>query len=120
MTPVSLMPPVDCCPSYEGQKAESKAFDIGETRAQQAELQAAGDPSATPAPGAPPPAEAVAKTVSDDLSKKPVASAVQTLLAPDLAVQASLARPAVEAGNSDAETLRLRAAEAYQAFQNGL
>lgn len=115
MTPVSLMPPVDYCPSCEGRKAESKAFDIGETRAQQAELQAAGDPVATPAPGAPPPVEAVAEATGDDRSK-PVASAVQTLLAPDLAVQASLARPAIEAGNGEAEALRLRGAEAYRAL----
>lgn len=114
MTPVSLMPPVDYCPSCEGRKAESKAFDIGATRAQQAELQAADDPTTTPAPGAPPPVESAAETAGNDRSK-PVASAVQTLLAPDLAVQASLARPAIDAGGGEAEALRLRAAEAYQA-----
>ncbi|MGI9485589.1 MAG: hypothetical protein ACR2RF_06860 [Geminicoccaceae bacterium] len=115
MTPVSLMPPVDYCPSCEGRKAESKAFDIGETRAQQAELQAADDPTATSAPGAPPPVDSAAEAVGDDRSR-PVASAVQTLLAPDLAVHASLARPAIEAGSGEAEALRLRATEAYQAL----
>ncbi len=113
MTPVSLMPPVDYCPSCEGRKAESKAFDIGETRAQQAELQAAGDPLTTPTPGAPPPVEPAAEALGGDRSK-PAAGAVQTLLAPDLAVQASLARPAIEASGSEAEALRLRAAEAYR------
>ncbi len=58
--------------------------------------------------------ESAAETAGNDRSK-PVASAVQTLLAPDLAVQASLARPAIDAGGGEAEALRLRAAEAYQA-----
>lgn len=114
MTPVSLMPPVDYCPSCEGRKAESKAFDIGDARAQQAELQASGDPVATPVPGAPPPAEAAAEAAGDDRSK-PVATAVQPLLASDLALQASFARPFNEAGSGEAEALRLRAAEAYRA-----
>ncbi|MGI9500984.1 MAG: hypothetical protein ACR2P3_13175, partial [Geminicoccaceae bacterium] len=62
-------------------------------------------------PGAPPPAETAA--VGDD-RPKPVASTVQTLLAPDLAVQASLARPAIDPIGGEAEALRLRTAQAYR------
>ena len=39
---------------------------------------------------------------------------VAALLAPDLAVQASLARPGIEAGAGDAASLQLRGARAYQ------
>ena len=124
MTPVSLMPPVDYCPSCEGKKAESKAAQIGESRARQAELQSATDPLAAPSPGSLPPLEAGAPIAGGD-EPKPVSSAVQSLLAPDLAVQASLAGSSVQAsniqvggdgaGSSEAEALRLRAAAAYQA-----
>lgn len=113
MTPVSMMPPVDYCPSCEGRKDESKARDIGEARARQAELRSEADPTATPAAGAEPPT--VEAPAGAGERPKTVATAVQPLLAPDLAVQASFARPFNEAGNGETEALRLRAAEAYRA-----
>ena len=122
MTPVSLMPPVDYCPSCEGRKDEAKAIQIGEARARQEELRSAdgafsaAGSEATPAPGALP-AEGPSQATTGDAAK-PVATVVQTLLAPDLAVQAALARPAIDAASTEAgagqnEALRLRAAQAY-------
>ncbi|MGI9416940.1 MAG: hypothetical protein ACR2RA_03770 [Geminicoccaceae bacterium] len=120
MTPVSLMPPVDYCPSCEGRKAEGKAFELGEARAKQAELQSAAGPAAGPSPGAPSAIEAAGRSVANEVAQ-PVPGAVQPLLAPDLAVQASLARPAIDAansgvGNGEAAALRLRSTQAYQAL----
>lgn len=123
MTPISLMPPVDYCPSCEGRKAESQAVQVGEARARRAEFQAATETEAASAAGAVP-AEASFGAAETDRAK-PVATAVQSLLAPDLAVQAALARPSIDAsggaghghghGDAGAEALRLRAAQTYGA-----
>lgn len=114
MTPISLMPPVDYCPSCEGKKAESQAQDIGAARAQQIELQAA---DAAPSPGALP-AEPT-NPVAAEGAAKPVDGAAQPLLAPDLAVQALLARPETDATGTEDAALRLRSAQAYAGTQNG-
>lgn len=114
MTPVSLMPPVDYCPSCEGRQAESKAFEIGESRAQRTELQSAGEPSADPSPGAPPAVEATARAGGNEAPQSG-SGPVQPLLAPDLAVQALLARPEIGPTGTDEAALRLRGAEAYAA-----
>ena len=123
MTPVSLMPPVDYCPSCEGRNAESKALQIGQARARQAELQSATDPAAAQPPGSQTPLAAEAP-IAGGGGATSVSSAVQSQLAPDLAVQASLAGSSLQAGNGqnggggsglgEAEALRLRAAQAYQ------
>jgi hypothetical protein len=110
MTPVSLMPPVDYCPSCEGQKAERNAIDIARNEVRQADLKA--DKQAAmeaPQPGAAPAQEQTA----------PVGGAVAPLISPDLAVQAMLAKPETGAANTqddsgEAAAVRLRAAEAYR------
>lgn|GEM_PF-3841872 len=107
------MPPVDYCPSCEGKKAESHAQQVGQARAQQIELQSTADAAPTPTPG-PQPAEQTGQTSAGD-SAKPVDSAVQPLLASDLAVQATLARPEVDAASGQDAALRLRGAQAYGA-----
>lgn len=114
MTPISLMPPVDYCPSCEGQKAERAAEQIGDARAEQAEFQNAADPASSAAPGAPTPGGGPAG-VSGESTPRPATGTVPSLLAPDLAVQASLAGSGIEKGDGAADALRLRAAQAYQA-----
>lgn len=106
MTPISLMPPVDYCPSCEGQKAQDHAAQIGEARAKQVELKSDIDAARTP------PADDAGQAIEVDKAK-PVSSAVQPLLSADLVVQASLAQPQIEAGGGSEEALRLRAAQAY-------
>lgn len=119
MTPVSLMPPVDYCPSCEGRKDEQQAFDIGQARARQDEVQAVAEAGASSAAGATSGVgasiDSLASGTGAETGAQPVGGVVQTLLAPDLAVQASLARPGIDAA-SDAITneLRLRGAEAYR------
>jgi hypothetical protein len=105
MTPVSLMPPIDHCPSCEGRKAERLAVEIGEARARQAELRATAE-----APGAVP-ADAGSSAASG--RPEPVTGAVPSLLAPDLAIQATLARPPIDAAGGADAGLRLRSAMAY-------
>jgi len=90
MTPVSMMPPVDYCPSCEGKKAEARAIDIAQDRLQQADLKAEQQTAEhAPSPGEP---SAAAGTT-------PVSGAVTPLVSPDLAVQAMLAKPEIDAGN---------------------
>ncbi|MEM8950046.1 MAG: hypothetical protein AAGA21_04725 [Pseudomonadota bacterium] len=112
MTPISMMPPVDYCPSCEGRKDENKALDIGEARVRQAELQSEIDQTSAAAEGTQ--TSEIASPVAAGEGPATINTAVQPLLAPDLAVQATFARPFNEAGNSETEALRLRAAEAYR------
>jgi len=109
MTPVSLMPPVDYCPSCEGRKAESQAHQVGEARAQQIELQSADAAEAIQASDP----VTSASQAGEAGNSQPVDNAAQPLLAPDLAVQALLSRPAVDAASGDDPAVRLRAAQAY-------
>lgn len=106
------MPPVDYCPSCEGRKAERLAQQVGAARAEQADLQAAAEP-ATPAPGAPSPIDEGAQATAN--GTEPVKGTVQTLLAPDLAVQALLAGSSIGEAGTDEAALRLRGIEAYGA-----
>ena len=114
MTPISLMPPVDYCPSCEGKKAESQAHDIGAARAQQIELQAA---DAAPSPGAVPAETGNPAAVQG--ATKPVEGATPSLLASDLAVQALLARPETDGAGTEDAALRLRGAQAYAGAHSG-
>lgn len=106
MVSISLMPPVDYCPSCEGRKAGDNARQIARTREQQADPTAGA--GATLAPDAPPPIAA------EESISKPVASTTPSLLAPDLAVQASLAKAETTAPNADNPALRLQALQAYR------
>lgn len=109
MVSISLMPPVDYCPSCEGRKADNNARQIARTREQQADPTAgAAGADATLAPGAPPPIAA------EERISKPVASTTPSLLAPDLAVQASLAKTEATAPNTDNPAQRLQALQAYR------
>ncbi len=112
MTPISLMPPLDYCPSCEGRKAEAQALQVGEARAERAASELGLDPGATAAPAAPPALEAGAVAGRND-GAKPVAGAIPPLLAPDLAVQASLAGSGIDQGGG-AEALRLLSTVAYR------
>jgi hypothetical protein len=107
MTAISLMPPVDYCPSCEGRKAEDLAVQIGEARAQQVEQQASLETSAE--------RQSAAVEPSQPDSSAPVSSVSQTLLSPDSAVQAMLAQSSIETGQGEIEAQRLRAAAAYGA-----
>ncbi|MEZ5931534.1 MAG: hypothetical protein R3F54_06210 [Alphaproteobacteria bacterium] len=109
MTPLSLMPPIDYCSSCEGRKAERQAVDIGEARARKAESKAAADAQAPP-PGAMP---AEAGNAATPGQPEPVTGSVPSLLAPDLAVQAALGRPSIDATGGEDAALRLRTARAY-------
>ncbi len=109
MTPVSLMPPIDYCPSCEGRRAENQAIDVAKSRADQAErndLKAPSPDASAPSPGA--------------VETAPAGGAVSPLIAPDLAVLAMQAgsetEPAVAlpAAGDGAAALRLRMAEAYR------
>lgn len=111
MTPISLMPPVDYCPSCEGRKAENLAQQVGAARAEQTDQGAAADPTA-PSVGAPPPIDAGAQTPAGN-EARPINGTVQTLLAPDLAVQALQAQSQIGETGSDEAALRLRGADAY-------
>jgi len=107
MNAVSLMPPVDYCPSCEGRKAEDLAVQIGEGRAQQIEQQATLDTSAD--------RQNTVVQASDPGSTQPVSGASHALLAPDLVVQATLAQSSTSDTEGAAEAQRLRAAAAYGA-----
>ena len=93
-------------------------MQIGKARAQQAELQSTADSAPASAPDAAAPTAAETPIAAGN-DPKAVAGTVQSLLAPDLAVQASLAGSSIETrqgatGGSEAETLRLRAAQVYR------
>jgi hypothetical protein len=104
MTAISLMPPVDYCPSCEGQKAQDQAADIGAARAQQVEQKASLEASIQQTDVAP------TTGASGDAQ---MSSASRPLLAPDLVVQATLAQSSIETSQGEIEAQRLRAAEAY-------
>ncbi len=101
------MPPVDYCPSCEGQKDQDQAADIGAARAQKVEQQASLEASIQRQSDAVPAAESS--------STAQVSSASQALLSPDLVVQATLAQSSIETGQGEIEAQRLRATEAYAA-----
>jgi hypothetical protein len=107
MTAISLMPPVDYCPSCAGRKAQDQAADIGESRARKVEQHASLEASIQRQSDVAPAAEPG--------GTPPVSGASQTLLAPDLVVQATLAQSSIETGRGEIEAQRLRAAEAYSA-----
>lgn len=117
MTPISLMPPVDSCSSCEGRKAELRAQQIGDLRAQKAELKSESTATAlnsAKSPSGAPLTEAAGRS-DEPISLLSVAGATKPLLAPELAVQVALARPETETGAGDAETRRLRGAQSYGA-----
>ena len=109
MTPVSLMPPVDYCPSCEGRKAEANALDIAKASAERADLKAEQQTTEiSPSPGA----------VGPETGTPSVTGVASPLVSPALAVQAMLDAPETNASfpqNGEAAALRLQAAEAYQA-----
>ena len=108
MTAISLLPPVDYCPSCEGRKAQDKAADIGEARAQKVEQQATLEASIQQQRDAVP--------VTEPGGPTPASGASHNLLAPDLVVQVALAQSSIETGQGENEAQRLRAAEAYGGF----
>lgn len=113
MTPISLIPPVDYCPSCEGRRAEAQAEDIGAARARQAELKSEDAAPAVAPPGASP--TDAAGGSGETAARKPVDGAVQPLLAGDLVVQASVAASEIGAAGGEDAALRLRGAQAYGA-----
>ncbi|MGI9451183.1 MAG: hypothetical protein ACR2QH_11185, partial [Geminicoccaceae bacterium] len=103
MIAVSLIPPVDHCASCEGEKAESKALDIALARQAEAHQSQSSDQANQLAPGALPPVADI------EVGAKPDVVA-PSLLAADLAVQASLAQSESSPVDSQANsTLRLQA-----------
>jgi hypothetical protein len=104
------MPPVDYCASCEGQKAESRARAIASDRELPAFDVARTDLKDPPASGAPPP------VAGPEAKTRPVGGSAPHLLAPDLAVLASLAQAQSSPTGPGADpTRRLQAFQAYGA-----
>lgn len=110
MVDVSLMPPVDYCASCEGRKAESRALDIASARERKALESAQSVGNEGLSPGALPSISAVNNEAAS------VSTITKPLIAPDLAVQASLAGSEIPPTESGVDpTARLLAQQAYSA-----